>query len=102
LDVCISLIQNICSGHEFSVVLKLCEITVYYIYVFFPPPLSGSDDSLRQRKQKSTGEDLDVLLKYHHSMQEKIADDMLILARNLKEQSQLAGSIIKKDTEVCY
>ncbi|XP_023723178.1 vesicle transport protein USE1 [Cryptotermes secundus] len=59
----------------------------------------GTEDRLRQRKQKSTGEDLDALLKYHHSMQEKIADDMLLLARNLKEQSQLASSIIRKDTE---
>jgi SNARE protein 1 len=62
----------------------------------------GAEDHLRRRKQKSTGEDLDALLKYHHSMQEKIADDMLLLARNLKEQSQLASNIIKKDTEVCY
>jgi SNARE protein 1 len=62
----------------------------------------GAEDNLRRRKQKSTGEDLDALLKYHHSMQEKIADDMLSLTRNLKEQSQLASSIIKKDTEVCY
>lgn len=62
----------------------------------------GTEDRLRQRKQKSTGEDLDALLKYHHSMQEKIADDMLLLARNLKEQSQLASSIIRKDTEVCF
>ncbi|KDR10759.1 vesicle transport protein USE1 isoform X2 [Zootermopsis nevadensis] len=60
---------------------------------------SGSDKNLRQRKQKSGGEDLDALIKYHHSMQEKIADDMLLLARNLKEQSQLAGSIIRRDTE---
>lgn len=62
----------------------------------------GTEDRLRQRKQRSTGEDLDVLLKYHHSMQEKIADDMLLLTRNLKEQSQLASSIIRKDTEACY
>lgn len=62
----------------------------------------GTEDHLRQRKQKSTGEDLDVLLKYHHSMQEKIADDMLLLTRNLKEQSLLANSIIRKDTEACY
>lgn len=59
----------------------------------------GTEDHLRQRKQKSTGEDLDALLKYHHSMQEKIADDMLLLTRNLKEQSLLANSIIRKDTE---
>lgn len=33
-------------------------------------------------------------------MQEKIAEDMLILTRNLKEQSELANKIIKQDTEV--
>lgn len=33
-------------------------------------------------------------------MQQKIADDMLMLTRNLKEQSQLANKIIKRDTEV--
>ncbi|XP_067001756.1 vesicle transport protein USE1 isoform X2 [Anabrus simplex] len=59
----------------------------------------GSDSDLRQRKQKTSGEDLDALLKFHHTMQEKIADDMLTLARSLKEQSQLAGTIIRKDTE---
>lgn len=57
----------------------------------------GTD--LRQRHPASPGDDLDVLLKYHHSMQEKIADNMLVLARNMKEQSKLAGSIIRKDTE---
>lgn len=60
-----------------------------------------TEDGLRQRlKQQPSGEDLDVLMKYHHSMQEKIADDMLLLARSLKEQSKLANTIIKKDTEV--
>ena len=48
----------------------------------------------------SPGDDLDILLKYHHNMQEKIADNMLVLARNMKEQSKLAGSIVRKDTEV--
>ncbi|KAJ9599850.1 hypothetical protein L9F63_009890 [Diploptera punctata] len=60
----------------------------------------GSEDGLRHRKSNAGGEDLDVLLKYHHSMQEKIAEDMLLLAQNLKHQSELAGNIIKKDTEV--
>lgn len=48
------------------------------------------------------GDDLDILLKYHHNMQEKIADNMLVLAHNMKEQSKLAGSIVRKDTEVIY
>lgn len=33
-------------------------------------------------------------------MQDKIAEELLILTRNLKEQSQLANKIIKQDTEV--
>lgn len=44
--------------------------------------------------------DLDALLKYHHTMQEKIADEMLVLARNIKEQSLLAGNIIRNDSQV--
>lgn len=60
-----------------------------------------ADEGTRQRKrQSSTGEDLYALLKYHHSMQEKIADDMLSMARSLKEQTLLANTIIRKDTKV--
>lgn len=65
-----------------------------FIYV------EGTD--LRQRHSVPPSDDLDILLKYHHSMQEKIADNMLVLARNMKEQSKLAGSIIRKDTEVRF
>lgn len=45
-------------------------------------------------------EDLDNIIQYHHNMQEKVAENMLLLTRNLKEQTQLASKIIKKDTEV--
>jgi len=57
---------------------------------------SGSSGSLKEKDP----EDLDELLKYHHSMQEKIADHMLDLTRSLKDQIILAGDIVKKDTEV--
>jgi Membrane fusion protein Use1 len=59
-------------------------------------------DGVRQRaaRQSSTGDDLDALVKYHHSMQEKIADDMLSLTKNLKEQTLLASNIITKDIKV--
>ncbi|KAF4522012.1 hypothetical protein B566_EDAN010861 [Ephemera danica] len=62
---------------------------------------NAENEGARQRKRQSssTGEDLDALLKYHHSMQEKIAEDMLSLARNLKEQTLLANTIIHKDTK---
>ncbi|KAL0279313.1 UNVERIFIED_CONTAM: hypothetical protein PYX00_000902 [Menopon gallinae] len=57
-------------------------------------------DELRLRKNdKSSGEDLDSLLRYQQSMREKVAEEMLIMARSLKEQSQLAGSIIKSDIQ---
>ncbi|XP_059479707.1 vesicle transport protein USE1 [Neocloeon triangulifer] len=59
-------------------------------------------NGLRQRssRKSSTGDDVDALLKYHHSMQEKIAEDMLSMTKNLKEQTILANSIIKKDIKV--
>ncbi|CAH1365671.1 vesicle transport protein USE1 [Tenebrio molitor] len=44
--------------------------------------------------------DLDQVINYHENMQSKITNDMLILTKNLKEQSELANKIIKKDTEV--
>lgn len=56
---------------------------------------------LRQRTVKNPDVgDLDQVINYHEDMQKKITDDMLILTNSLKEQSQLANKIIKKDTEV--
>lgn len=56
---------------------------------------------MRHRKEeKTTGEDLDALLKHHQATQEKVSEEMMLLARSLKEQSQLANQIIKKDVEV--
>ncbi|XP_046661241.1 vesicle transport protein USE1 isoform X1 [Homalodisca vitripennis] len=61
--------------------------------------LLGEKDGLRQRQSMSSSEDMDALLKYHHNMHEKIAENMLSLAKNMKEKSQLAGEIIKRDIE---
>lgn len=56
---------------------------------------------LRQRTAASnTPKDLDELINHHQKIQDKIAEDMLILTQNLKGQSQVANKIIKKDTEV--
>lgn len=48
----------------------------------------------------STG-DMSQAMKHHANMQEKIAEDMLALTKNLKEQTEIANRIIRKDTEVC-
>ncbi|XP_038210961.1 vesicle transport protein USE1 isoform X2 [Zerene cesonia] len=67
-----------------------------------------SDDTLRKRNiikapnftsNSSSQEDIDSLLKYHQNMQEKVAENMVLLTKSLKEQSQIASKIIKADTE---
>lgn len=56
---------------------------------------------LRQRGVAAPASgDLDELIDYHQTAQTKIAEEMLLLTRNLKEQTQLANKIIKRDTEV--
>lgn len=56
---------------------------------------------LRQRTATTTApQDLDELITHHQKMQDKIAEEMLILTQNLKGQSEIANKIIKKDTEV--
>lgn len=39
-------------------------------------------------------------VKYYNNAQEKITEHMLSLTRNLKEQTETANRIIKKDTEM--
>ncbi|XP_077554914.1 vesicle transport protein Use1 isoform X2 [Haemaphysalis longicornis] len=61
---------------------------------------TGDSKGLRQRTPgQGAGEDFDAVLRYHNSMQEKVAEEMVSLAQNLKQNALLAGSIVKKDTE---
>uniref|UniRef100_A0A023GGU5 Vesicle transport protein USE1 n=1 Tax=Amblyomma triste TaxID=251400 RepID=A0A023GGU5_AMBTT len=61
---------------------------------------AGDSKGLRQRTPgQGAGEDFDAVLRYHNSMQEKIAEEMVSLAQNLKQNALLAGHIVKKDTE---
>lgn len=67
--------------------------------------VSGNDpsNSIRQRVKSSTtgsGEDMNEAMKHHANMQEQIAEEMLALTKNLKEQSKIANEIIRKDTDV--
>ena len=45
-------------------------------------------------------EDIDTVLRHHNQMQDQLADEMVQLARNLKDNARLAGSIVKEDTHV--
>lgn len=67
--------------------------------------VSGTDmnNSVRQRVKNNTtgsGEDMNEAMKHHANIQEKIAEEMLALTRNLKEQTEIANRIIRKDTDV--
>jgi hypothetical protein len=43
---------------------------------------------------------LDELLRHHQNKQESIAEELIAITRGLREHSELAGKIIKKDIEV--
>lgn len=61
--------------------------------------LGGESSGMRQRNVPSGDDNLEQAVKHYSNMQEKLAEDMLLLTRNLKEQTQTANMIIKKDTE---
>jgi len=46
--------------------------------------------------------EVDDLIRHHAEMQERIADEMVQLARNLKENVQASGRIVREDVQVCY
>lgn len=66
--------------------------------------VSANDpNGLRKRLtagSSSGGDDMNQAMKHHANMQEKIAEDMLALTRNLKDQTETANKIIRRDTDV--
>lgn len=64
--------------------------------------LGNNNQNNGLRKRTGTGEDMGQAMKYYGDMQERLAEDMLLLTRNLKEQTETANKIIKKDTEVGF
>lgn len=69
-----------------------------------PPDESGSA-SLRKRVNVPAAnvegsKEMGQALKYYGDVQERIAEDMLSLTRSLREQTETANRIIRRDTEV--
>ncbi|XP_012683753.1 vesicle transport protein USE1 [Clupea harengus] len=68
---------------------------------------SGADPSesdLRQRRalpldERQSAAELDSILQQHHNLQEKLAEEMLNLARNLKNNTLAQQNIIKQDNQ---
>ncbi|CAO1426393.1 unnamed protein product [Diamesa hyperborea] len=55
-----------------------------------------TNTGLRKRADNESSENME---KYYSNIQEKLADEMLSLTRNLKEQTLTANKILKRDTE---
>ena len=45
-------------------------------------------------------QDLDAMIQYQRQQQEKLAEEMVHLARNLKENAKIAGRIVQDDNKV--
>ncbi|XP_060073200.1 vesicle transport protein USE1-like [Ylistrum balloti] len=58
----------------------------------------GNGTGLGQRNPQDE-EDIDSLIQHHHQMQERLADEMLMLTRNLKESVKDSGRIVREDTK---
>ena len=65
-----------------------------------PVSKESQQEQMLQTKNSNSKEDMNDLLKYHHSLQEKIADHMLDLTRTLKDQASTAGRLIRKDVDI--
>lgn len=50
--------------------------------------------------ERQSAAELDAILQRHHNLQEKLAEDMLNLAKNLKNNTLAAQNIIKQDNQV--
>ena len=75
--------------------------------ICYHAPLHAGNGEVRQRRTGGAAaaasdvqEDIDTVLRHHHQVQDKLADEMVHLARNLKDSARLAGSIVKDDTKV--
>jgi len=68
--------------------------------------LFGEDDTtLRKRKgttadDSTTKDNIDDIIKQHHDMQEKVAEEMIRMAQSMKHNSLVARDIIKADNQV--
>uniref|UniRef100_A0A3B4T7G4 Vesicle transport protein USE1 n=1 Tax=Seriola dumerili TaxID=41447 RepID=A0A3B4T7G4_SERDU len=49
--------------------------------------------------ERQSAAELDAVLQHHHNLQEKLAEDMLNLARNLKNNTMAAQNIIRQDNQ---
>lgn len=68
--------------------------------------ISAFTNDLRKRTTTTSssggGDEMNQAMKHNMDEQERIAENMLMLTRNLREQTETANLIIRRDTDVSY
>ncbi|NXH68856.1 USE1 protein, partial [Hydrobates tethys] len=83
------LLGTVCFGAPASLLL------FYRLFFFFP--LCSCRGLTSDEKQSAV--ELDAVLQHHQDMQEKLAEEMLSLARSLKNNTLAAQNVIKQDNQ---
>ena len=71
------------------------------MYTHTQSDLFGSSSIKSTTSGRENKGDMETVLAKHQEMQEKIAEDMIEIARSLKHRSEAARDIIKSDKDVC-
>ncbi|KAJ0032470.1 hypothetical protein NQD34_002551 [Periophthalmus magnuspinnatus] len=84
-----------CTGEMRAELLSTVIYQLPLLFLFFK---NKSFRGLPVDEHQSAAE-LDAVLQHHHNLQEKLAEDMLNLARNLKNNTLAAQNIIRQDNQ---
>ncbi|XP_055878805.1 vesicle transport protein USE1-like isoform X2 [Biomphalaria glabrata] len=58
------------------------------------------DSGLRMRKKPQEEDDINVILQHHHKVQERLAEEMLMHTRALRQNVTDAGRVVREDTKI--
>ncbi|CAL1528202.1 unnamed protein product [Lymnaea stagnalis] len=61
-------------------------------------PKSGEEKGLRQRKTNQENDDINTILQHHHKVQERLAEEMLMHTKALRQNVTDAGRVVREDT----
>ncbi|NWS12931.1 USE1 protein, partial [Pachyramphus minor] len=81
-----------CTGQMRSELLGTVGLVLLLCWYFADCPCLQSDE-------KQSAVELDAVLQHHQDMQEKLAEEMLSLARSLKNNTLAAQNVIKQDNQ---
>ncbi|NXC30103.1 USE1 protein, partial [Campylorhamphus procurvoides] len=82
-----------CTGQMRSELLGTVGLVLLLLCWCFPLSLGLPSD------EKQSAVELDAVLQHHQDMQEKLAEEMLSLARSLKNNTLAAQNVIKQDNQ---